>query len=80
MIGYHCTSENKLKRYEATSCIISPVRFWIYESSARNWLKKTGRTIILRINVDIAYPLPDHKPNGHAWYTPENVREWEILI
>lgn len=79
MEGFHCTTENKLKRYIATGCILAPVRFWCYENSARAWLKRTSRTIILRIHVDTAYPLPDHQPAGHGWWSPENVRQWEIL-
>ncbi len=79
MIGYHVTTPKKLERYKATGVILSPVRFWIFKDSASTWMKKTGRTIILKINVDKAYPLPDHQPRGHAYWTPEIIRKWEIV-
>jgi hypothetical protein len=78
MIGYHCTTERKLGRYKATKAILPPVRFWAFENSARSWGKRTGRNIILKINVDTAYPLPDHQPKGHAYWSPNLVRNWEI--
>jgi len=74
MIGYHVTTLAKLKRYRATGGILPPVRFWRFRASAAAWAKKTGRTQILDIEVEKAYPLPDHKPRGHAWWTPEIVR------
>jgi hypothetical protein len=74
MIGYHCTTPKKLKRYIATKAILPPIRFWIYKKSAINWGKKTGRTILLHFEVKEAYPLPDHKPSGHAYWSPEVVR------
>ena len=76
VIGYHVTTPKKLARYIATSCILPPVRFWQFPNSAREWARRTGRTIILRIEVKEAYPLPDHKPRGHAWWTPDMVRKW----
>jgi hypothetical protein len=76
VIGYHVTTPKKLVRYQATGAILPPVRFWKYEQSAIDWARRTGRTIILAIDVGEAYPLPDHKPRGHAWWTPEFVREW----
>lgn len=77
MIGWHVTTPKKLARYEATGCILPPVRFWRFEDSARQWAQRTGRTVILRIETSDAYPLPDHQPRGHAWWTPEHVRVWE---
>lgn len=78
MIGYHVTTPKKLSRYRATKAILSPVRFWAFENSAREWAKKVGRTVILKIEVDDnhAYPLPDHKPRGHAYWTPDFVTRW----
>ena len=76
MIGYHMTTPKKLARYQATGAILPPVRFWQYERSARDWGSRTGRSVMLVIDVREAFPLPDHKPRGHAWWTPEFVREW----
>lgn len=76
---YHCTTPKKLKRYKNTGCILSPVRAWRYINSAKNWCKKTGRTIILEFDVKEYYPLPDHKPLGHAYWTPEYIRNWNLI-
>lgn len=80
MILYHCTTNKKLQRYLNTGYIISPVRGWSYIESAEKWCKHTGRNIILKIECDIAYPLPDHKPLYHSFWTPENIYKWEILL
>ena len=76
MTGYHVTTPKKLARYEATGCILPPVRFWAFRASAEAWSVKTQRSVVLAIEVDTAYPLPDHQPRGHAWWTPQLVREW----
>ncbi len=76
MKGWHATTPKKLARYEATGCILPPVRFWQYEASARAWAARTSRSVLLEVDVDTAYPLPDHQPRGHAWWSPEHVREW----
>lgn len=76
MTGYHVTTPAKLSRYEATGMILPPVRFWRWQASATAWGLRTGRTVVLRIEVGTAYPLPDHRPPGHAWWTPEYVRGW----
>lgn len=26
-----------------------------------------------------AFPLPDHQPRGHAWWSPDIVRSWKQL-
>lgn len=75
MIGYHCTTKKKLKRYEQTGCILPPVRFWPNELCARRWMKRTLRDVLLVIHVEKSYPLPDHKP---ARWTEEIVRQWRI--
>ena len=80
MIGYHVTTPKKLARYVSTGAILPPVRFWRYEASAREWARRTGRTIVLCIEVSEVYPLPDHKPAGHAWWTPEMVRRWDVWV
>ena len=76
MFGYHCTTKKKLSRYEITGCILPPVRFWPNEYSAHKWLKKTGRDVLLKIEVGESYPLPDHKP---ARWSGECVRSWEAI-
>ena len=76
MIGYHVTTPRKLQRYKKTGCILPPVRFWPNEYTAHKWAKKTLRSIILKIEVDQYYPLPDHRP---ACWTPHHINSWEIL-
>jgi|WetSurMetagenome_2_1015567.scaffolds.fasta_scaffold03341_13 hypothetical protein len=79
MILYHCTTEKKLQKYKHTGCILMPVRGWAYLESAKNWNKKTGRTIILKIICNLAYPLSDHRPLYHSYWTPENIKKWEVI-
>lgn len=79
MTVYHCTTPKKLARYVATGAILPPVRFWLYRNSAEAWAEKTRRSIILAINPRARYPLPDHKPSGHAWWSDDPVREWEVV-
>lgn len=77
---YHCTTPKKLHRYEATGAILPPVRYWLSEGAAREWLRKTGRTVLLAFErPDTSYPLPDHRPRGMAHWSPCMVREWEEL-
>ena len=76
MTGFHVTTPAKVERYKATGCILPPVRFWAFQTSAEAWAKKTRRTVILEIDVTTAYPLPDHQPPRHAWWSPDPVREW----
>jgi hypothetical protein len=76
MIGFHVTTKKKLDKYKQTGCILPPVRFWPNEFTAREWMKKTLRDVLLVINVEKSYPLPDHKP---ARWTEEIVRKWEIV-
>jgi hypothetical protein len=80
MIGYHVTTPKKLERYKATGVILSPVRFWAFENSAMAWANKTGRTIILKIEAYEPYPLPDHKPFGHAFWNHGDIDKWEIYL
>ena len=74
MTGWHVTTPRKLARYYATGAILPPVRFWAFRSSAEAWADKTGRSVVLPITVGTAYPLPDHRPRGHAWWSPDLVR------
>ena len=79
-IGFHVTTPAKLARYEATGCILPPVRFWRSRECADRWAQRVGRTVVLQIDVpDLAYPMPDHQPPMMAWWTPECVRRWMQL-
>jgi len=74
MIGYHVTTPRKVARYHATGAILPPVRFWPSEATARRWSKRTGRHLVLQIEVMTSYPLPDHRP---ARWSPDLVRRWK---
>ena len=73
MIGYHVTTPHKLDRYKQSGCILPPVRFWPNKETALRWAKRTGRTIVLQIEVENSFPLPDHKP---ARWSGDIVRTW----
>lgn len=75
-VGYHCTTEKKLEKYRISGCIMPPVRFFPNEQTARRWMLRTGRDILLEIKVSESWPLPDHKP---ARWTDEYIRNWKIL-
>lgn len=78
--AYHCTTEKKLARYIATGAILPPVRFWTSEITARSWMSRVKRSVLLRFPwPEEAYPLPDHKPRGCAYWTPGMVREWRLV-
>lgn len=74
MKGYHVTTDKKLKRYIQSGVILPPVRFWTTEYSAKKWMKKTGRNILLILNIEKAYPLPI---KGGAMWTDSLVRKWK---
>ncbi len=78
MTLWHATTPKKLDRYKATGGILPPVRGWRFEASGRAWAQKTNRTVLLRIDVPAAFPLPDHQPPGHAWWHDGIVREWTV--
>lgn len=73
-VGFHVTTPKKIERYLSTGVILPPVRFWPNIETAKRWAKRTGRSVILEINMDVSYPLPDHVP---ARWTPEMIREWK---
>jgi len=79
VIGYHVTTPKKFDRYEQTRVILPPVRFWIWPQSAINWAERIGRTIILKIEVSKAYPLPDHKPREHTYWSPNMITKWDRI-
>jgi len=76
MKGYHVTTEKKIERYNKTGCILLPVRFWPGLYTAKNWAKKTGREVILKIDVIDSHPLPDHIP---ARFTEHIIDKWERI-
>lgn len=76
MIGFHVTTLKKLQRYKKTGCILPPVRFWPNFLTAKKWAKRTGRSFILRIECNLSYPLPDHKP---ARWTNEIIRTYQDI-
>jgi len=78
---YHCTTPHKLERYKGSNCIYSPVRGFTFLNSAKQWCKKTGRSIILEIETKDAYPLPDHWEYGKgiAVWIDDNVRNYKII-
>ena len=78
MTLWHVTTPKKLARYQATRAILPPVRGWRDIDSARDWMRKTGRSLILQVEAKTAYPLPDHKPRGAAWWTPDTISKWEV--
>jgi len=73
MTGYHVTTSKKLKKYNATGGILPPVRFWPNQYTAAKWAKRTMRDVILRIECNESFPLPDHKP---ARWTNEFVKNY----
>jgi hypothetical protein len=79
MIGYHCATPKKLARYQATGAILPPVRFWRTEATARAWMQRTGRPMLLEIEVPHAYPMPDHRPRMMAWWTDAVVRQYRVM-
>ena len=79
MIGYHVTTHKKLSRYLAAGRILPPVRFWKFLDSAKAWSKKTNRLVILSIEVSTSHPLPDHRPRGHAFWSPNIARDFHIV-
>jgi hypothetical protein len=73
--GWHCTTKKKLEKYKASGRIIAPVRFWPNRETAERWCKRTGREIIVKIELEApSFPLPDHKP---AYWCPQDVLVFE---
>lgn len=76
VIGYHVTTSKKLEQYWQSGCILAPVRFWPNLETAERWSERTGRDVIIKIECDGSYPMPDHRP---ARWTPEIIRKWEVV-
>ena len=69
MKAYHCTTPKKVKRYKTTGGILPPVRFWSTEYSARKWIQKTGRSVLLIFDApERTFPLPI---TGGAFWTDQ---------
>jgi len=76
MRAYHCTTPKKFERYKTTGAILPPVRFWSTEYSARKWMKKTGRSILLVFDIsERVFPLP---VKGGAFWTDQMIRNYQI--
>ncbi|MFA5053026.1 MAG: hypothetical protein WC565_03140 [Parcubacteria group bacterium] len=74
---FHVTTPKKLARYRATGAILPPVRFWPDETTARRWMRRTGRSVLLTFERPAtAYPLPDHRP---ALWTPDLIHTFELV-
>jgi len=74
-VGWHCTTKVELEKYKSSGRIIAPVRFWPNEETAKRWAKRTGRELVIKIELPgISYPLPDHKP---ALFCPYDVVKFE---
>jgi hypothetical protein len=76
MIGYHVTTAKRLKQYSETGGILPPVRFWPDTLTAERWARRTQRPIIIKVNCETSYPLPDHKP---ARWSPDFIRDWAVI-
>jgi len=76
MKAYHCTTQKKLARYNATGGILPPVRFWSSKHSALKWMKKTGRDVLLCFEApERTYPLP---VKGGAFWSDQIIYIREI--
>ena len=66
---YHVTTEKKLARYRSNRIpqILPPVRGFSTEAAAWYWARRTGRSIVLRVETPdaVTYKLPDHH-NRHG--------------
>ena len=74
---YHCTTPRKVKQYNQTGTIISPVRSFDSLQGALAWCVKTGRTVILEIDgwlEEDIHKLPDHHNNyATAYWVDKNI-------
>jgi hypothetical protein len=76
MTAYHVTTQKKMERYRTSGCILPPVRFWPNEETARRWMKRTGRDVLVTFSLEglTHHPLPDHRP---ARFTDEIIRDYQ---
>ena len=74
MILYHVTTAKRVRQYHRTGFIISPVRGFTTLMGAMAWAIKTGRKIIMQVEGEPAYKLPDHHNDyGEAWWINQDV-------
>ena len=78
---YHVTTPNKVKKYHYMGCIQSPVRGFTTVEAAMAWAIKVGRTVILEVNADKPYKLPDHHNKyGEAWWNDGDISYWKCVF
>lgn len=81
MILYHATTPKKAQLYRATGRIIAPVRGFTTMQAAMAWAMKVGRTVIIELDADKPYKLPDHHNRfGDAWWNDGDVTEWKCVF
>lgn len=77
MTLYHVTTPKKARLYGESKRIIAPVRGFDSLQGAMAWAIKVGRPVILEIECEVAWPLPDHSNRwGAAYWTPSDVTTW----
>lgn len=78
---YHATTPRKLERYKQSGGIHPPVRGFDTFEGAQEWARLvSGRTILMRIEVEHAQALPDHHNSlGLAWWSPVKCLKFEVL-
>ena len=77
MILYQVTTPKKLLKYHISGRIIRPVRGFSTLEGADLWARKTGRKIILKVQGEPAYKLPDHHNKcGLAYWIDNDIKEW----
>lgn len=81
MTLYHCTTPKKIKRYETSGRIISPVRGFSTLLAAQKWCQLTGRTIILSFEANKVWKLPDHHNQyGTAWWNEGDIINYSEVL
>lgn len=78
---YHATTPKKLRRHEATGTILPPVRGFDSEAAARDFARRMGRPVLLRLTPSApVWTLPDHHlSEGLAFWTLAT-SGWEVLL
>jgi hypothetical protein len=78
---YHVTTPKKVRKYHESGRINSPVRGFDTIQAAMAWGMKVGRTIILMIDADKPYKLPDHHNKfGEAWWNDGPIESWKCVF
>lgn len=78
---YHATTEKKARLYRECGRIISPVRGFTTLQAAMAWAIKVGRRVILEIECNAPYKLPDHHNKfGDAWWNDGDVTDWSCAF